>query len=97
MDNNVLIWSQVLDWVPPSMSNFKDVRMILELMIPKVQFRRVHYTLGALSQIIHDGFPKHNILDAVDRICPMMRDIIICMMVKIHDMPEHPDIDQDEF
>ena len=31
--SNVVLWAQVLDWVPPNMHNVEEVRKLLERML----------------------------------------------------------------
>jgi len=70
--SNVVLWAQVLDWVPPNMHNVEEVWKLLEQMLPEAFFEHVHYTLGSLSQVIRGRFPKEDFMDSVHWICPQM-------------------------
>jgi len=72
VDSNVVLWAQVLDWIPPNMDNVENVQKLLERMLPKAFFEHVHYTLGSLSQVIQGGFPQADFMDSIHQICPQM-------------------------
>jgi len=78
------------------MKDYDDVWLILECMLPRAFFEHVHHTLGSLSQIIQDGLPNHNFIEAVNRICPRMITALTYMFHKVQGMTMHPDLDEVE-
>jgi len=92
----VVCWAKVLDWVPTYMKDYDDVWLILECMLPRAFFEHVHHTLGSLSQIIQDGLPNHNFIEAVNQIYPRMITALTYMFHKVQGMTMHPDLDEVE-
>jgi len=86
----------MLDWVPPYMNNYDDVQVILERMLPKAFFEHVHHMIGSLSQIIQDGLPIHNFIEAANQICPGMITCLTYMFHQVQGMTRHPDLDKVE-
>ena len=56
-------------------------------------FEHVHYTLGSLSQVIRDGFPKEGFMDAVTWICPCMTALTILAFKLIKGLKGSADLD----
>jgi len=92
----VVCWAKVLDWVPTYMKDYDDVRLILECMLLRAFFEHVHHTLGSLSQIIQDGLPCHDFIEAANQICPGMITALTYMFHKVKCMTTHPDLDEVE-
>ena len=91
-----MCWAKMLDWVPPDMNDYDDVWLILERMLPKAFFEHVHHTIGSLNQIIQDGLPIHDFIEAANRICPGMITSLTYMFHKVQGMTRHPDLDEVE-
>jgi len=89
----VVLWAHVLDWIPPNMHNVKDVRKLLEQMLPEAFFEQVHYTLGSLSQVIWGSFPKEDFMDSVHQICQQMPALNTVIYELIKGFNGIPDLD----
>ncbi len=93
VDSNVVIWAQVLDWIPHNMKDVEKVQKLLEQMLPEAFFKPVHYTLGSLSQVIHGGFLEAAFMDTIHWICPQMTAVSIVTFELIKGLKGHPDMD----
>ncbi len=91
-----MCWAKMLDWVPPYMNDYDDIWVILEHMLPKAFFEHVHHTIGSLSQIIQDGLPIHDFIEAANWICPRMITSLTYMFHQVQGMTRHPDLDEVE-
>jgi len=86
----------MLDWIPLYMNDYDDVQVILDRMLPKAFFENVHHTIGSLSQIIQDGLPIHDFIEAANRICPGMITTLTYIFHQVKGMTRHPDLDEVE-
>jgi len=96
VDHNVLCWARALDWVSPYMKDYDNVQVILERMLPEAFFEHVHHTIGSLSQIIQDGLPSHDFIEAANWICPSMITVLTYMLHLVHGMTTYLDLDEVE-
>jgi len=78
------------------MKDYHDVQLILEHMLPEPFFEHVHHTIGSLSQIIQDGLPSHDSIEAAHWICPRKITVLTYMFHKVGGMTTHPDLDEVE-
>jgi len=62
-------------------------------MLLEAFFEHVHDTLGSLSQIIQDGFPCEDFMDAINWICPQLTALSIVMFELVKAMKAHSDLD----
>ena len=91
--SNVVLWAQVLDWVPPNMHNVEEVQKLLELMLLEAFFKHIHCTLGSLSQVIRGGFLETDFMDSVYQICPQMTALSQVAFNLIKGFKGNPDLD----
>jgi len=56
-------------------------------------FEHIHYTLGSFSQIIQDGFPHEDFMDAIHWICPQLTALFMAMFALVKATKTHPDFD----
>ena len=92
----MVCWAKVLDWVPTYMKDYDDVQLILECMLTAAFFEHVHHTIGSLSQIIQDGLPSHDLIEATEWICPGMITVLTYIFHQVQGMTTHPDLDEVE-
>jgi len=93
VNHNVMMWSSMLDWVPPDLQHHEKLWLILETVLLKAFFEDVYYVLGSLSQIIQDGLPMNDFMEAVSQKCPCLSPYCVIMFKIVRGLKEHPNVD----
>jgi len=96
IDQHVLIWARVFEWIYPGWTNRDQIRVFLQSFFPTVRFDEVYTTLGNLGQIIYDmQLPLDDIMLAAIYVCPELVLLIRRIYDTYQNLDQHPDIDED--
>jgi len=59
VDNNVMMWAHILDWIPINMTNQDEAQSIMESFLLPAFYGLVYTTFGALSPILPEKNPTY--------------------------------------